>query len=188
MVGEQLWLRRRCSSGEVNARGESQGARKIQQRYNRPKWRLFWTKNTNGLPIWSIKGVSCFILYALHWSVLGDRFGLSAPWETLPPELCRPLHEVVVPHRKRDSPLRRLTLHSSFNLLVWFRLLVACFTHHFCPSDIHSSISDVLFSFLDSPFDLGGVLFLPSSCFCLLIAPFCWFPCYHCSIEACWAS
>ena len=71
------------------------------------------------------KCVSCFICPPLI--NLGDRFGLSAPWETLPPELCRPLHEVVVPHRKRDSPLRRLTLHSSFNLLVWLRLLVACF-------------------------------------------------------------
>ena len=131
------------------------------------------------------KGCLLFYIICPPLISFGDRFGLSAPWETLPPELCWPLHEVVVPHRKRDSPLRRLTLHSSFNLLVWFRLLVACFTHHFCPSDIHSSIPDVLFSFLDSPFDLGGVLFLPSSCFCLLIAPFCSFPCCHCSFEAC---
>ena len=73
------------------------------------------------------KGCLLFYIICPPLINLGDRFGLCAPWETLPPELCRPLHEVVVPNRKRDSPLRRLTLHSSFNLLVWLRLLVACF-------------------------------------------------------------
>ena len=122
MVGEQLWLRRRCSSGEVNARGESQGATKIQTGKVATNFDEKHKRITNMIN-------KCVLFYIICPPLinLGDRFGLSAPWETLPPELCRSLHEVVVPHRKRDSPLRRLTLHSSFNLLVWLHLVVACF-------------------------------------------------------------